>query len=175
MWVKKIFAYVAVLTGITALVLSTSKNLSEWIQDRRSYPLFHGTWWGEQSGRWGDLTSMAYLDRIKKFCAPRDYSFEHLPDSSCKNIDLYLYGDSYVMDIPKTAFTGLDSFFFHFRYDTRDYTLNPRKKNILIIEASERFVRERFRTPALLQNLRVKGEPDAAKALATNQQKKNCR
>ena len=121
-------------------------------------------WWGEQSGRWGDLTSMSYLDQVKKFCAPADYVFDKPGGEQNTNIALYLYGDSYVREIPKDAFAGIDTFAFHFRYDTHDYTLNPARRNILIIEASERFVRERFRTPALLQNLRVKGEPagDAA-------------
>ncbi len=172
MLVKKIFAYFAVAAGLTALALSTSKSLSERIQDIRSYSLFHDLWWGEQRGKWGDLTSMSYLDQVKKFCAPRDYSFEKQADSQEKNTDLYLYGDSYVLDIPKQAFAGVDSLFFHFRYDTRDYILNREKKNILIIEASERFVRQRFRTAALLQNLRVKGEPNAAKSAGEQPHKK---
>ena len=159
--------YLAVLTGITALALSTSKSLSEWVRERRSLLLFHGTWWGEQSGRWGDLTSISYLDQVRKFCAPKDYSFRRTGKEQNKTIDLYLYGDSYTGEIPKEAFSNTDGYFYHFRYDTRDYTLNPAKKNILIIEASERFVRERFRSTALLQNMRVNEEPDGDKAAAT--------
>jgi hypothetical protein len=166
MVVKKIFAYFTVLAGITALVLSTSKSLSEHIKVTRSCLVNRPLWWGEQNGIWGDLTSMSYLGRIKKFCAPKDYAFDSIVNTQHKDIDLYLYGDSYVAEIPRGAFANVDHYFYHYRYDDRDYTLDRKKKNILIIEASERFVRERFRTAALLQNMRVKDEPDTVKAAA---------
>ncbi len=160
MLVKKIVAYLAVLTGTTALVLATSRTLSEQIENCRSYALNHDLWWGQQRGKWGDLTSMSYLDQVNKFCEPKSYDFKDLSNEGEKNIDLYLYGDSYVTEIPKGAFPCLDSFIFHFRYDTHEYTLNPAKRNILIIEASERFVRERFRTTGMLSNLKIDGYYD---------------
>ena len=156
MWVKKIIAYVLAFLGIAVLVLSTSKGLSEDIGNRREYIGNREFWWAQQSGKWGDLTSMSYLDQVARFCEHRSYNFDKVPEGD-KNIDLYLYGDSYVMEIPKEAFHHLDTFVFHYRYDDRDYSINHAKRNILILKLSERFIRERFRSPSLLSNFRVNG------------------
>ncbi len=169
---KKIIAYLAVLTGITALVLATSKSLSEQIEDRRSYEANHDLWWGQQRGKWGDLTTMSYLDQVKKFREQKDYDFKDLSGEGNKNIDLYLYGDSYVAEMPKGTFACLDSFIFHFRYDTHEYTLDPAKRNIMIIEVSERFMRERFRTAGMISNFRINGHDDALHPLAAKRPKK---
>ena len=127
MLVKKIFAYLAVFLGITALVLSTSKRLSEIIGDRRSYVLFHDLWWGEQKGKWGDLTSMSYLDQVKKFREPKSISYDRPADDGSKNLNLGLYGDSYVIEMPKEAFANLDTLVHYFRLGTQDCFLNRGK------------------------------------------------
>jgi len=171
MWIKKIIAYMSAITGITALVLSTSKGLSKQVKVMRSGKAAGSSWWAQQRSLQGDLTAMAYLDRITKFCEPKNHIFEKPMEGEGK-IDLYLYGDSYTMDIPKEAFANIDTLVFHYRYDDRGYQLNPAKKNILIIEASERFVRERFRSAALLSNLRInKPDSTAIAAAGTTAQK----
>jgi hypothetical protein len=98
-----------------------------------------------QSGG-GDLVSISYLDKIKRF---REIDESHFvkpaDDTGSKNIDLYIYGDSYLLGIPDSAFYGINSYHYcRAGYQDMHYTLDPHKKNILIIENSERFARVAF-------------------------------
>lgn len=98
-------------------------------------------WWNKSVSPWGDLTKMAMLDDVKQFQERKDYAFTKPADSGMKNIQLYLYGDSYTEDVPGFAFTNIGSFHFGRRNVGLFYELDSTKHNILIIETSERFVR----------------------------------
>jgi hypothetical protein len=93
-----------------------------------------------------DLVSISYLDKVKRFQESNDFKFQRPADDTAnKNIDLYIYGDSYMLEIPDSAFYGVHSYHFCRRgYQDMHYTLDPNKKNILIIEIAERFARVEF-------------------------------
>jgi hypothetical protein len=87
---------------------------------------------------------MAYLDKEKEFYEAKDYRFSRPADTG--NIDLYVYGDSYVREVPDSAFGHLSHYHFARRdYEDLTYRLDPHKKNILIIEDAERFIRLYFK------------------------------
>ncbi len=94
----------------------------------------------------GDLVSISYLDKVARFQERDDYKFVRPADDTGKrSIDLYIYGDSYLKEIPDSAFCCINSYHFCRRgYEDMHYNLDPHKKNILIIEIAERFARVEF-------------------------------
>lgn len=150
---RKIVTFFFIFIGLALLVLSTSGPAMEYLTAKR----------GALSG-WagihhlegaGDLVSMAYLDDVPKFYAPKDYQFIRPADTGNRNIDLYVYGDSYVREIPDSAFGHVSEYHFGRRdYTDLRYTLDHHKKNILIIEDAERFVRIYFQYLAIFDHVR---------------------
>lgn len=141
---KKIIAYFFVITGLAIMVVSTSRPLMKEISEARESAPW-GAWWGpHQVSNAGDLARMAYLEKVKKFKDTVNETYTGQGDGN-KQIDLYMYGDSYVKDIPDSAFYGLNAFHFARRdYTNLEYNLDPTKHNILIIEIGERFARTYF-------------------------------
>ena len=94
----------------------------------------------------GDLVSMSYLDNVKNFREPFDYFYPKGDSTDSRNIDLYIYGDSYLEWVHSSAFHFINSYHYSRRsYNDLSYTLDPNKRNILIIEYAERFARGEFR------------------------------
>jgi hypothetical protein len=110
----------------------------------------------------GDLVSMSYLDNVKQFHEPYEYIFVKPDDSSgSRNIDLYIYGDSYLETIPDTAFGFINNYHYCRRsYRDLTYNLDPHKKNILIIEYSERFARGEFHNFDIFDHVRKEPGPN---------------
>ena len=142
---KKICSWLFIIAGTLVLVAGTSENLFKKIHEKKYFE-YNTSWWGEHHSFGGDLVNMSYLDDIKKFQAPKDYEFRSPPDSNgMKNIDLYLWGDSYIEDVPATVFAHVNAFHFgRTYYQELHYTLDHSRKNILLIECAERFARPYF-------------------------------
>src|ERR1700735_4412042 len=113
---KKAFSYFFILMGTGILIISSSHSLMKSISDKRnglSGPL--GVHHGNGAG---DLVNMAYLDDEKKFYEPYGYSFSKPRDTTNTQIDLYVWGDSYTLHIPDSAFAAIS----HYHFGRRDYS-----------------------------------------------------
>lgn len=143
--IKKAAAYLTILICLLVLAVSTSKKAMQLISAKREQAPETAWWAPHRSADVGDLARMGYLEGLPEF---RDTNIVHYerPGKSNGTINLYLLGDSYVMDIPDTAFYGLQSYHF----GRRDYmhllygNLDTAATNILLIEISERFFRQFF-------------------------------
>ncbi|TDW96171.1 hypothetical protein [Dinghuibacter silviterrae] len=151
---QKVLAYVGIFLGLGLLVLSTSRPAMQWLSDKR-YAM-NGFWGVHHAPAGGDLVTMAYLDNQPRFCEPFGYTFTKPPDTGAKNVDLYVYGDSYVMYVPDSAFGPIRRYHFGRRdYTDLDDTLDRHQRNILIIENSERFMRLVYRNLAIFDHVRA--------------------
>jgi len=145
-----------ILLGLALLIISTSAHLMEEIISYRSS--LNG-WFGiHHSAGVGDLASMSYLDNVKRFQEKSDFNFVRPKDDTAKkNIDLYIYGDSYLETVPDSAFSSINSYHFGRRnYYDLTYSLDPHKKNILIIEIAERFARVEFELQDMFNHAKKK-------------------
>jgi hypothetical protein len=146
---KKVLSYLFILIGTGLMLASTSKKLMKAIADKRR--TVSGPFGLHHSGA-GDLANMSFLEKEKKFFEPNSYVFKKPSDTGKNNIDLYTWGDSYLMKYPDSGLVIPDSVFahishYHFgrrEYSSLLYTLDPYKRNILLIELSERFLRSYF-------------------------------
>lgn len=138
---RKILSWIFIILGVGLMVISTSPRIMEAITRSRQ-----GTKgpFGERASRGGDLMRMSYLEQEEQFMY-QGVPVNRKPDdtSSRKNIDLYVYGDSYMLQIPDSSvFARVKKFRFGRRdYEDLEYRLDPSQKNVLLIEMSERFVR----------------------------------
>jgi hypothetical protein len=102
-------------------------------------------WWGAHNSPQGDLVQMSYLDYVPKFHSKIDYRFVKPAWNGPGQVALYASGDSYIWKIPDTAYAGIASYKFAWRFRKNlEYTLDTSKRNILLIEMAERYVREYF-------------------------------
>jgi len=105
----------------------------------------------------GDLIKLSYLDDIKKFWELKNYSFIKAPDDGKKNIDLYLYGDSYTEDMPGYIFANVNKYQYGTKLSGLNYSLDSGKKNILLIEITERLALESLCGTWIYNMLKGKG------------------
>jgi hypothetical protein len=153
---RKIISIFFIVFGLALLIISNSKQLMEKIIAKRTglnslFGLHH-------TAGVGDLASMSYLDNVRRFQEKADFNFQKpADDTGSRNIDLYVYGDSYLESIPDTAFGYINSYHFGRRnyYDLL-YNLDPHKKNILIIEIGERFARIEFELQDMFNHAKKK-------------------
>ncbi len=75
-------------------------------------------------------------------------------DTGTSNTVLYMIGDSYSYAIADTAFSGLCGYNYYNRYFDNYCHPDPKKKNILVIEVSERFIRDFFSDYRLYDHLK---------------------
>lgn len=151
-YMRKIFSYIFIVIGIGIMVISTSNNITKDIIKKRA--TVKGPF-GMRISSGGDLVKMAFLDKEEKFLAKHNYAFKKPADTANKNIDLYIFGDSYVMDVPDSAFAHVNKYYWGRRdYTDLNYKLDPRKRNILIIENGERFIRGYFKSPYIFDHLK---------------------
>ncbi len=139
---KKALSYICIIIGLFLLFAGTSRWTVGYMWNRKR----HEMWWGEHQNNYGDLTKISYLDDIKIFQTPKDYTFTKPADSSSpKNIDLYLWGDSYTEDIPTFAFAHVNAYHYgRNRHGGLGYKLDKTRRNILILETAERYVRSDY-------------------------------
>ena len=126
------------------------------------------SWFGTHRWANGDLVSMSYLDHLKQFQEKDEEHFVRpLDDSGHRNIDLYIYGDSYLMSVPDSAFSFVNQYHFGRRtYEDLDYSLDPHKKNILIIEYVERLARNELRRLDIYDHLKKKAPESSFRGLS---------
>src|SRR5450432_69307 len=165
---KKIASIFFIFIGLVLLIISSSKNLMKVISSKRSN--LDGAF-GTHRQASGDLVSMSYLDHVKKFQdKDEEKYFRPAGDTGRRNIDLYIYGDSYLMYIPDSAFGFINSYHFGRRtYQDLNYHLDPHKKNILIIEYSERLTRNELGKLDIFQHLKEKEKENTFLSLSSHQ------
>ena len=153
--VRKIVSLFFIFIGLALLVISTSDTLMKKIIDERSGL---NNSFGIHQFPGADLVSISYLDNVKRFQERDEYKFvKPADDTGSRNIDLYIYGDSYLKEVPDSAFNAVSSYHFCRRgYQDMDYSLNPHKKNILIIEIAERFARVEFELQETMRHFKKK-------------------
>jgi hypothetical protein len=127
----------------------------QWISDHRNAAP-KGAWWrARDASELGDLISMGYLENVPRFRDSIWHNFVPAGQGN-KRTDLYIWGDSYVKDIPSNVFYGINAY----HYGRRDYIdllyhLDATKNNILVIEIGERFFRGHFAFPdPILQHVK---------------------
>lgn len=138
---KKILTYCLIIFGLAVLYLSTSKDMMQKISDARND---HDEWWGSHFAYEGDLVGMSYLYYVKDFHKPRKRVFAPRNCDNGKAVNLVLWGDSYTMHFRDTDFCA-DRFQYGRRFfgDIK-YQLDTLLRNVLVIEITERIVREYF-------------------------------
>ncbi|MBL7718002.1 MAG: hypothetical protein JNL72_04140 [Flavipsychrobacter sp.] len=136
---KKLLRDILILAGLLLMGISTVRPVMGWISERR---VENDAWWGVHKAVNGDLVGMAYLDKVPQFHSARDYVFTRHPVETGRN-DLYVWGDSYIWKVPDSAYAAVRYFRFGWRYrEDIAYRLNDTQNNILLIEVSERYVRQ---------------------------------
>ena len=96
---------------MTALGISSVPRIMHKIWDWNNKHADRSSWWCKHNNMGGgDLVKLSYLDDVKKYWALKDYDFKRPTDDGKKNINLYLYGDSYTEDIPDSAFANVKEF-----------------------------------------------------------------
>lgn len=141
---KKVLAYLCIAFGLGVLAISSSSSVSNKIWSWNNKHFLTDAWWGKHNSRGGGLTSMAYLDDYRKFTEPKYYHFDTARDNGVKNIDLYLWGDSYTEDVPGFAFANTHDYHYRNYVNGMTYLLDTSKINILIFEVSERLLLDRY-------------------------------
>jgi hypothetical protein len=138
---KKVLSYILIIFGLAELIASTSRTAMQYISEKRD----NDKWWGVYQCANGDLVSLSYLDFVSEFKLPKNQLPILRPAyNGPKNTALYLHGDSYSYHLHDTDFAGLAAFYPIDRNHGLNYHLDSTKRNILIIEVSERYVRAYF-------------------------------
>lgn len=138
---KKFVSYFFIVLGLAVLWLSTSRSAMQFISEHRD----SDKWWGSYPCLHGDLISMSYLDMVRAFNPPPDRTPLVKPSyAGTPNTDLYIHGDSYTYHLGDTVFAGLHQLFLIDRNHGMNYHLDNSRKNILVIEVSERYLRAYF-------------------------------
>jgi hypothetical protein len=166
--VRKIVSVFFIFIGLALLMISSSDVLMKDIIAKRSAL---NNPFGIHQFPGGDLVSMSYLDHVKRFQEKDDYKFfKPVEDTGSRNIDLYIYGDSYLMEVPDSAFSCVNSYHYCRRgYQDMNYTLDPHRKNILIIEIAERFARTEFELQETMRHFNKKKPDVSFQQLPTHQ------
>jgi hypothetical protein len=165
--VRKIASIFFIIIGLALLVVSSSDKMMNAIITMRT-GLNNN--FGIHQFPGGDLVSISYLDKVKKFQEKDEYLFTRpAGDTGNKKIDLYIYGDSYLREVPDSAFCCINSYHFCRRgYQDMAYTLDTTKKNILIIEIAERFARIEFELAEMQRHFNKK-KPETSFLLSPTQ------
>jgi hypothetical protein len=146
--------YILIVFGLVTLSASTSRTAMQFISDHRDV----NRWWGSYQCLNGDLVSLSYLDFVQKLNPGPDHLAitRTLPDGP-KNTVLYLDGDSYTRHLNDSDFAGLSAFYYIDRNHGSAYHLDTAKRNILIIEISERYLRSYFNGLQIFNEFRDTG------------------
>jgi hypothetical protein len=101
-----------------------------------------GKWFMIYHSPWGDLVSQANLDNEKKYLERKNYAYDRPKGCRQGNVALYILGDSYTRDIPDSVFCNVSSLEKSRVTQACTFRTKPGLKNVLIIEMTERYVRE---------------------------------
>ncbi len=140
--IKSISAYVVLVVGLSVIVAASTKRFVfrvwNWHNahagDKKWYQIYHSPW--------GDLVSQANLDNEKIYLERKNYSYDRPSECGKGNVALCILGDSYTRDIPDSVFCNVSS--LEKSRVTQAFPFQPKagRKNVLIIEMTERYVRE---------------------------------
>lgn len=163
---KKVLTYCMIVFGLAVLYLSTSKDMMQKISDARND---HDEWWGSHFAYEGDLVGMSYLYYVKDFHKPRQRVFAPRNCNNGKAVNLVLWGDSYTMHFRDTDFCA-DRFQYGRRFfSSLEYEIDSSKKNVLIIESTERTIRDYFINNRMANEVKPKiVKPEFALTLQQN-------
>lgn len=149
---KKIVALTVVIFTLIILIISSIDDVTKSIADLRYNSK---SWWGSEKYTYGDLFGFSYLPhfKMKDQKGKRNFITFQTP-AQFKDIDLYAMCDSYTGElfnepslfyhVDKTQFAVLSN------RQTVPVKLDPHKRNILVLEASERNVRPVYKDTAYL-------------------------
>lgn len=138
---KKVLRDILILFSMVVLWASTSRTAMKYITDKRD----NTTWWGTYQCLNGDLVSMSYLDMVDRFNRPNPRGgFKHPYFAGRRNTVLYMDGDSFTWHLHDSDLLGLDSFCYFQRNHGLKYHLDTTKRNVLLIEVSERYLQSYF-------------------------------
>lgn len=139
--IKKTASYFFIVFGLAVLYISSSPYATYFMKVKRD----NNKWWGEFQFISGDLAARSHLNFMKKFSSVADHPIADKSGSAYpKNSVLYLMGDSYTVSLNANAFEGLSDFHFIFLYRRNPFHLDTTKRNVLVMEVCERYVREFF-------------------------------
>jgi hypothetical protein len=132
---KKVRLYIFSCLCLLVFICSESKSFMEWWADYRIQKL-HAPF---TRARYGDLYSGCFLPQFMDTARGKELT-EY--KTKQKNTDLYILHDSYLANqLKKENFIGVDTLITSdFRGEGVQFKLNKNKKNILIIECSERMI-----------------------------------
>ncbi len=155
--VKQIITYLLIIAGCGVIYISTSlKRMGEISAVRNE----SDAWWAaHNSSNKGDLVNMSYLDYTKKFHSERDYDFHKPEYAGGDNVNLYVQGDSYTFKIPDSAFLGVNR--YEYAWVGRkviEYDFDSTKKNIMLLERTERYIRSYFNSLEMLWHVYSKAK-----------------
>jgi hypothetical protein len=140
-----------IVVGLVVLWASTSRSAMEYISNKRDGI----AWWCTYPCKNGDLVSMSYLDAVRRFNPPPDKTPYRRPvDKGIKNTVLYLHGDSYTWPVRDTNFSGLAGYHYLARGAQFYYKLDTTKRNVLLIEVTERMVRDYFANTRMMDEVK---------------------
>lgn len=146
---KKVVSYILIIIGIGILFISTSRKMMGDISSVRND--IDGGPFGTHQTNQGDLVDMAFLDYVPKFHSKLDYYFPKPNYAGPTNVNLYALGDSYIHMAPDSAFAGVNQYKYAWRYlQGLPYTIDSGKKNILLIEVAERYIRSFLTTEDIM-------------------------
>ena len=132
---KKIIAYAVLLIFLTIYIVSLNPYLTRKLAGLKYQT--ENTLLRSEKYRYGDLFGISFLSNFK---IPTKLSEPLAVGDGVKNINLYALGDSYIADKIQTKnFIGVDSLFFcDWKDSSKNLQLNHSKKNVLVIETTER-------------------------------------
>lgn len=139
---KTICANTVLVVGLVIMLAASSKwfvfAVWNWHNvhggDRKWYMIYHSPW--------GDLVSQSNLDNEKIYLERKNYTYDCPKGCGQGNVALCILGDSYTRDIPDSVFCNISS--LEKSRVTQAFPFQPKagKTNVLIIEMTERYVRE---------------------------------
>ncbi len=160
----KALRYILIVLGLVILYASTSRDAMQYLSTKRDV----NKWWGTDQLNHGDLASMSYLYFVDRFAAEtNNFTFPKPPFKGNANIALYLHGDSYSRHLQDTFFAGVSQFVLIDRNHGIKYHLDSAKRNILLIEVSERYVRPYFGSLRIFNELISAGNTGPAPLLSS--------
>ncbi len=139
--IKRAASYFFIIFGLVALWASTSRQAMQYITDKRDGK----AWWQTYPCVNGDLVSMSYLDMVQKFSLNGQlYPLKRAADSSKKNTVLVLHGDSNSWHVADSNFAGVSVLYYLNRSNGGYYHIDTSRRNIMVIEVGERYLRSYF-------------------------------
>jgi len=151
---KRIVRDILIVFGIAVLGASTSRTFMQYVSEWRD----GDKWWCAYPCLHGDLVSLSYLDFVKKFNPPGPKP--HLKRATwagAKNTVLVLHGDSNTWHVTDSNFAGVATLYFVNRTNGGYYHLDTAKRNILIIEVGEHYLRSYFEGLQIFDEVRDTG------------------